>query len=488
MHQFDGDEWSGIEDLDARGVLKATQTAVAAQRRAEVTGLRLARQWARLHSELPAHLVGVPGGEQMIHLGGEGTPLVREFCPAELGVARDQHTSGARQLIADALDLAHRLPGCWAAVQRLEGEVWVARRIARLTHRLTPDQAALVDAAVAPVLGSLSAGRVLELAEAKVIEADPDYYADQLAGEATRRCVKLSQSSDHGLRVIFARLDAGDAAWLDAMVDHVADILTTQDDTSSDTSSDTGSKDERRARALGWLARPAELLTLLLQHQQSEETAESGEHDEPDPEPEPESESDGYRPRATAFPADLLDALRGADPDRLRPPGTVHVHLTHDVLAKHGDGLARVEDLGPMLLDQLAGLLGHTRIKLQPVIDLADQVAVTGYEHPTTIKDRVYQTTGGDYFPYAVSTSRHLDYDHVTPYDNNGPTGQTGTHNSGPLTRNHHRIKTHHPGWKVHQLGPGTYHWTTPHGLTRRVDPTGTHHTNNNDDDGGPDP
>ncbi|MFT3871792.1 MAG: hypothetical protein QM714_03960 [Nocardioides sp.] len=474
MHRFDsGDEWSGIEDLDARGVLRATQTAVAAQRRAEVTGLRLARQWAVLHGEPAPGQAGVAGGEQMIRLGGAGTPLVREFCPAELGVARDQHTTAARQLIADALDLAHRLPQCWAAVQQLQGEVWIARRIARLTHRLDPDQAALVDAAVAPVLGSLSAGRVLELAEAKIIEADPDYYATQLAREATRRCVHLSRSSDHGLRTIFARLDAGDATWLDAIVDHVADILATD--------GDTGTKDERRARALGWLARPAELLTLLLQHQQ---TVEQDQPADPEPDLEPEPEPDGYRSRATAFPTDLLDALRGADPDRLRPPGTVHVHLTHDVLAQHG-GLARVEDLGPMLLDQLAGLLGHTRIRLQPVIDLADQVAVTGYEHPTAIKDRVYQTTGGDYFPYAVSTSRHVDYDHVTPYDKNGPAGQTGTHNSGPLTRSHHRIKTHHPGWKVRQLGPGTYLWTTPHGLTRQVDPTGTHHTH---DDDGPDP
>ncbi len=84
--------------------------------------------------------------------------------------------------------------------------------------------------------------------------------------------------------------------------------------------------------------------------------------------------------------------------------------------------------------------------------------------------------TGGDYWPWAVSTSRAVEYDHPTPYvlvDHGGPPGQTGTHNSGPLGRRHHKWKTH-AGYTSRQSGLGRYVWTTPHGLAFVVDHHGS--------------
>ncbi|HRD62840.1 MAG TPA: HNH endonuclease, partial [Nocardioides sp.] len=69
---------------------------------------------------------------------------------------------------------------------------------------------------------------------------------------------------------------------------------------------------------------------------------------------------------------------------------------------------------------------------------------------------------------------RSVDFDHPDPYKPNGPPGQTGDHNAAPLGRRHHRAKTH-LGYRVRQLGPGTYLWRTPHGLLRLVDRDGTH-------------
>jgi hypothetical protein len=43
------------------------------------------------------------------------------------------------------------------------------------------------------------------------------------------------------------------------------------------------------------------------------------------------------------------------------------------------------------------------------------------------------------------------------------------------LTRHHHRIKTHAPGWRTWQLDDHTHLWRTPHGRYRLVDQTGTH-------------
>ena len=57
-----------------------------------------------------------PGGDRLVQVGGEGTPLVQDLCFAELGIARRVHPLTARALVADSLDLRHRLPLTWAEV------------------------------------------------------------------------------------------------------------------------------------------------------------------------------------------------------------------------------------------------------------------------------------------------------------------------------------------------------------------------------------
>ena len=53
----------------------------------------------------------------MAQPGGEGTPPLREYALAELAMAHDTHVLTTRALIADTLDLEHRLPGVWAHVR-----------------------------------------------------------------------------------------------------------------------------------------------------------------------------------------------------------------------------------------------------------------------------------------------------------------------------------------------------------------------------------
>lgn len=80
-------------------------------------------------------------------------------------------------------------------------------------------------------------------------------------------------------------------------------------------------------------------------------------------------------------------------------------------------------------------------------------------------------------FPFGVNTGRTKDIDHPVPYrppDDGGPPGQTGLHNTAPMTRFHHRIKTFGL-WRLTQLGPGAYLWHSPHHHCWLVDPTGTH-------------
>ena len=157
----------------------------------------------------------------------------------------------------------------------------------------------------------------------------------------------------------------------------------------------------------------------------------------------------------------------------MAPKATLYVHLHQAALEGHA-AVARVEGLGPVAVGSLKRLLCRTRLTIRPVLDLSARVRTTAYEHPETLKERIYLITGGDYWPYATSTSRTVDYDHPTPYDPTGPPGQTGTHNSGPLGRRHHRWKTH-AGYQTRQAGVGRYVWITPHGLGYLVDHTGTH-------------
>ena len=170
------------------------------------------------------------------------------------------------------------------------------------------------------------------------------------------------------------------------------------------------------------------------------------------------------------------DAYTNPTSRRVRPGQTqIYVHLTDHTLAT-GTGVLRAEGIGPLLADQLAELIGHGPYTVKPVIDLNDAVSVDAYEIPDRIRERIKLTHPVELFPFGTQeTHRGMDLDHLQPYDPLGPPGQTSTTNLAPLGRYGHRVKTHAHGWTVHRLDHQTLEWTTPHGFTFHVDPTGTH-------------
>lgn len=468
---------SDVGDLDAAGVLERSQVVLLSRRAAEVEDLRLVAQWALLHGDDPRQDPGASGFDVLVEIGGEGTPKVRDLCLGELAIVRRVHALSLRSAMADVLDLVHRLPRTWAQVEALRAEPWVARRVASMSRRLSLLDIGVVDAAVAACIAGESAARVLEVAEAKIIEADPAGHAARVEEQRRRRYVSISRSDEHGLRHLVARVEAGDAVYVDAMVARVAEILAGQ--VPADLPQEQRpTMDQLRSDALGWLARPAELLQLLLEHADADEAAGAPEErdmeaDE-EADPEPEAEPEATVSRALAFPADLLAALRSIDPTRLRPRATLYVHLTDQGLLHPETGVARIEDLGPLLAAHVRTLLGHCQVQVKPVIDVAEEVAAVCYEHAEPVKERVWMLVGGrDTFPWATGRTRRVDYDHPDPYRHGGPPGQTGTHNSQPLSRRNHRYKTH-AGYRCRQLGPGTYAWRTPHGHHLIVGPHGT--------------
>lgn len=439
-----------IDELDAQQVLLATQSMTERRRALEVEDLQLIAHWADLHGADPRRGPGGrrrwdDGGDQLVQVGGEGTPLVQELSLCELAVARQVHLLRLRSMLADVLDLRHRLPLTWQVTEDLGCEVWVARKVASMSRSLGADAVRVVDLAVADAIGTESPGRVIALTEAKVIEADRAAHAAKVEAERRRRFVSLSRTDEHGLRHVIARVEAGEAVWVDAMLERVADILAARPDLRADLPEEV-SRDELRAEAFGWLARPEDLLDLL-RHPEAPEGPEA--------------------PAAAEVPADRPRPAH-------RRQAVVYVHLHQAALDGSVAGVARVEDLGPLLHEQVARLVGHANITVKPVLDLRDQVRVNAYEHPESVKERAHLITVGEVFPHATRVSRLVDLDHPVRWDPGGPPGQTGDHNAAPLSRTHHRAKTH-LGYQLRQTGPGSYVWTTPHGLHRHVDSGGTH-------------
>jgi hypothetical protein len=477
-----------MTDLDPGETLAGLELVVRRRRAVEVDDLRLVAHWCDLQSTDPRDdprpdptVPLPPGSDRLVRLGGAGTPRVRELSLCELGIARGVHVLAARAVAADVLDLRHRLPRTWAVFLSGWADAWLARRVASLTRDLSPVAVAVVDTAAAAAIAGEAPGRVLAIVEAKIIEADPAAHDAKVEAERRRRFVSLTRTDATGLRHVIARVTAGDAAYVDAVLSRVADILATHPEHAD------APRDLLRSLAFGWLARPAELLTLLLEHTDNdvstdaaapapETEPEPGQEPpagpEPEPESQPEPEPQPGLPRALAFPADLLDALRRINPDRLPPTAVLYVHLHETALT--GTGVARVEGLGPHSLTQLTELLGHTRVTVKPVIDLHDRISVNRYEHPTRIKERIHLQHPADVFPHASRVSRKLDLDHRITYRPTGPPGQTGTPNGQPLGRTGHRAKTH-LGYTCVPLASGGILWRSPHGLHRLVDDHGTH-------------
>jgi hypothetical protein len=267
---------------------------------------------------------------------------------------------------------------------------------------------------------------MLVIAEAKIIEADPELHRANVEEDARKTGVWLPKprpgdlvdevTGEPATLRLSAKLPAGAVIRCGENLEDLGEAIC--DNTPPDADGNRPSKAECRLAAFEMLTTNPHQAVAFLNGLTGETSDE-----EPVPAPKPK-----------------------------RRPAKIVVHLTDRVLWGH-HGVARVEGLGPVLLDQLGELLADRDLTVQPVIDLNTTTSVNGYEHPTAVKERTLLRTLGDVFPHSTSRGlARLDHDHATPYDPNGPPGQTGDHNDAPLTRKHHRAKTHQ-GYEVRQLG-----------------------------------
>jgi hypothetical protein len=109
-----------------------------------------AADWADEHTvDVDDPFATGPAGGTGKFVASDGTPWIDEYLAPEYGALRQTSTGTAADLIVDAMDLRHRFPALWQAVQHLQVEVWTARKISKGCRDLSATAAALVDAELA---------------------------------------------------------------------------------------------------------------------------------------------------------------------------------------------------------------------------------------------------------------------------------------------------------------------------------------------------
>ncbi len=419
-----------LEEMREDEVLAFADACAETARQAEADLLRAAYQWAVIHDpdRLDPATCDKPGRERARRLGGDGVPEVTEFAAAEFGARIGRSSYAAAQLIADSQDLHHRHPALWSRVQAGEVRASYARFVAGKTRELSRDEAAYVDAAVAESAdGRIPWSRFEALVEAKVIAAAPALAKAKEEKARAATFAKKLRGDAHGMASYLIRANLAVIAQIEAAVAARAEKL-------KETMPDA-TEDERRVHALLLMANPgaapdADLATLL--------------------------------PAVTLFVHLYAGHAAASGPERVTEvdPETGSV-----------ERVARVEGHGMVTESWLKTVLGpRARFVVRPVIDLAGQSPVDGYEIPDRHRQAVHLMTPADTFPFASNLSRKKQVDHTVPYDSGGV---SGIGNYGPMTTRHHRIKTH-GGWQVQQPFPGIYLWRDPHGGYYCVDHTGT--------------
>ena len=397
----------------ASAVLEYARARRRDAQRAEADVLDAAAIWADQHPVDSIYDAATwPGTQGELALAGVGAPLVAEFCVAEFSVAIGVSTDAGRDLIADALEIRHRLPRVWARIMAGDLPAWRGRRIAQSTVTLTRAGAEFVDAQLAPFAHRSGPAATERLVAEAIARFEPARAAAEVVDAAERRHVKVfhGQVSFAGTCAVRAELDLADALDLEDALSREAATLAA--------AGCEESLDVRRSLALGVLARGEQTLDL-----------EPGE--------------------ATRRPTRSV---------------TLYVHLHQDATTGRVENHRRLTTI-----EQIRTWCREGNVTIKPVIDLDVPLTHAGYEVPDRIAEHVALRDKHCVFPWCTRAARRCDTDHVIPW----PRGSTTTDNLAALCRGHHRLKTH-SAWTYTVLDPGSYLWSSPHGYQFLVDGTGT--------------
>lgn len=398
-----------LTGLPAAGVLDFVEAAHAARAEAERQVLQAAYQWAVLQHPDRLAPGDRRGRARARRAGGIGTPLITEHAAAAFGARIQTSPYGARRLIADAVDLVLRLPGLWAGVVAGTVRVPHARWVAAATRDLTPEEAGWVDTEVLEAADGRLAWSRFEL----LVEGKVAAAAPELARAREEAAAKerCARTSRVNKHGMATFTIKADAVTIAGIDAAVTAVADKLRDAMPD-----ALVNDRRVAAAAMLLNPA------------------------------------GRPDLSVGPV------------KVRVKAYLHLYADSPI--------ARLEGHGPVTVGRVMEMLADTaaRVQVTPVLDVAGMAPVDAYEIPARLREAVRLIHPADVFPYAANLTRRMDLDHAQPYAEGGA---TSVDNLGPLTRTHHRIKTH-AGWQVRHPFPGIVVWRDPYGAHYLVDPTGT--------------
>jgi hypothetical protein len=145
----------------------------------------------------------------------------------------------------------------------------------------------------------------------------------------------------------------------------------------------------------------------------------------------------------TGQPALDLDGVLGAAVTRSSGKVKVYVRVDADDLDLDAHGGAafatcRVEKLGAATMAKLRDWVGHHQVVFLPVLNMQRRDAVDQHDPPPWMRELVMLRDGHCIFPRCTVDARACDLDHETPYDPDGPPGQTRPDSLACLCRRHY--------------------------------------------------
>lgn len=400
------------EDATSEPLLAALLVARDLQETAARGELLTLAAWARANSLPETAPAGPEFGDRAVAVAGQGAPTVSELAIVELAALLGCSAQSATDRVGAAVELAERLPAVYARVMAGEVATWRGRKIAEATTSLPAAAVSHVDVVVAERAHSISGRAVRRVVEAARLQFDPAEAQRRRAEAAEHRHVDvhLEHSDAGGVVGCEGILDLDDALALEAAIRRGAEALAA--------AGCTDSLDVRRAKALGNLAR-------------------------------------GITPGVAADPPGIGSGI-GVD---------VVVHVAHPSVARCGTTTS------PITVDQVRSWVHQSaRVRIMPVLDLAEPKATEAYEIPDQLARQVRLRDEQCVFPYCTRRSERCDLDHITSYARGGP---TSTDNLAPLCRRHHRAKTH-GRFRYQRIGATTYRWRLPSGVELIRDRYGT--------------
>lgn len=490
-----------VDDLDQGSLLGIVAEHAACDLTVGRRQLRLAYRLAVLNPPAPDRPAAVAGDLALIandcedRIAGEGTPDIALFAVEDYSAAAGLTRASALSLVADSLDLHHRLPLLWAKVETLDVPAYKARRVAVLTRKLSYEAARWFDDHLHETgrTGWPTIERWIAFATAKF---HPEQVKDANAPVGKQdwdvRLRHLNNGREEGSNGIggtselYAVGDSLDLERFHQLLCQEAERLKRE--------GDTDEVAQRKAKAIGRLVDdtvgpdPSGQTGVDLVNADAEGSAGPGKADgvgerdacREDGDKRRGDAAPGPRPKMTPTPeAFARSAGRGL---RIMVHANLADLLALDSAGNGPDGTPRVgsaDRCGHVLISQVRDWITRhgSQAIITPVVDLNRTAeAVDRHDPPVWMADLVRMRDQHCVYPGCNVSAWHADLDHIDPYvppGDGGPPDQTRPENLAPLCRRHHLVKTV-GRWRYQRTDDGHYLWTNRHGHQYLVTPFGT--------------